>query len=94
MEEPRGPMNLIGTMMNQRSARLSRNPVELSDMEVACLKLVANGFRAPQISEKLDMAEEEIEIVLTSAQQKLGAKNRLHAVGVAVSQGLVGIEIR
>jgi DNA-binding CsgD family transcriptional regulator len=87
-------MNLNGMMMNQRSMRLSSgsNEIELTSMEVACLKRAANGLRPAEISGELNATDKEIEIHLTSAERKLGARNRLHAIGIAVSQGLIGID--
>lgn len=65
---------------------------ELTHMEIACLKFAANGFRPIEIGGELDTDEKEIEIHLSSAERKLSARNRLHAIGIAVSQGLIGID--
>jgi DNA-binding CsgD family transcriptional regulator len=61
-------------------------------LEIACLKQAANGLRAIEIGGKLDCDEKEVEILLSGAERKLGARNRLHAIGIAVSQGLIGID--
>jgi DNA-binding CsgD family transcriptional regulator len=81
-------------MMNQSSLRRSstNDEIELTSMEIDCLKLAANGHRATQISRQLSVSEQDIEILLYCAERKLGAMNRLHAIGLAVSQGLIGIE--
>lgn len=80
--------------MNQNNLTLSStdDAIELTSMEIDCLKLVANGHRSPHIGQKLNIGENEIEILLYCAERKLGARNRLHAIGIAVSQGLIGIE--
>jgi len=87
-------MNLNGMTMIQRSMKLSSNTIdfELTRMEIACLKLAANGFRSTEIGSELNTTDNEIEIQLSSAERKLGARNRLHAIGIAVSQGLIGID--
>jgi DNA-binding CsgD family transcriptional regulator len=87
-------MNLNGTNMMQRSMKLSSTggDFELTRMEIACLKLTANGLKPAEIGSALHADDRDIEIHLSSAQRKLGARNRLHAVGIAVSQGLIGID--
>lgn len=94
LEEPRTGMNLNGTTMNQRSVKLSSssNDLDLTGMEITCLKLTANGLKPAEIGSALHADEEQVEIHLAGAQRKLGARNRLHAVGIAVSQGLIGID--
>jgi len=66
--------------------------IGLTRMEVDCLRLAANGHRPGHISHVLNVSEKEADILLYCAEHKLGAKNRLHAIGIAVSQGLIGIE--
>jgi DNA-binding CsgD family transcriptional regulator len=87
-------MNLNGMMMTQRNMKLSSNngDFELTRMEVACLRLAANGLRPLEIGSELNVTDKEIEDFLSSAERKLGARNRLHAIGIAVSQGLIGID--
>jgi DNA-binding CsgD family transcriptional regulator len=87
-------MNTNGMMMNHRSMKLSSSNegFELTRMEVSCLRLTANGLRPSEICDALDTTKADVEIHLSSAEQKLGARNRLHAVGIAVSQGLIGID--
>ena len=83
-----------GMMMNQNSLKVSStdDEIELTSMEIDCLKLAANGHRSTHIGQELSVSEKEIEIILYCAERKLGARNRLHAIGIAVSQGLIGIE--
>jgi ATP/maltotriose-dependent transcriptional regulator MalT len=64
--------------------------LSLTRGELVSLALVANGFRAEEI---LSVSDKEMETLLFCVEQKLGAKNRLHAVAIAVSQGLIGIEV-
>lgn len=86
-------MNLVGSKMIHSSRRLRiTGNAELSEIQVSCLKLAANGYRPAEIGRQLQVSEVEIENELASIEKMLGAKNRLHAIGIAVSQGLIGID--
>ena len=89
-------LNPNGMEMNQNSLKLSSagDDFELTNLEIDCLKLVANGHRSKDIGQELQVSEREIEILLYCVERKLGARNRLHAIGIAVSQGLIGIDGR
>ena len=65
----------------------------LTRIELVGLILAANGYRAREIATRLSVSEREMETLLFCAVRKLGAKNRLHAVTIAVSQGVIGIEV-
>jgi len=65
----------------------------LTRMELVGLTLAANGYPAQDIATRIGVNEREIETLLFCAERKLGANNRLHAVSIAVSQGLIGIEV-
>lgn len=75
----------------RKTAKLEES--SLSRLELICLTLAANGLHVTDISERLRLAESEIETSLFVAEGKLGAKNRLHAIATAVQQGLIGIEV-
>ena len=64
--------------------------LSLTRRELVSLALAANGFRPEEI---LSVSEREMETLLFCAERKLRAKNRLHAVAIAVSLGLIGIEV-
>jgi DNA-binding CsgD family transcriptional regulator len=87
-------MNLNGTVMISKTKKLSSANTEfsLTLLELTCLKLTANGLKPIEISNSLQTQETEINETLVSAERKLGARNRLHAIGIAVSQGLIGID--
>jgi DNA-binding CsgD family transcriptional regulator len=65
----------------------------LTRMELVGLKLAANGYCVQDIATRMGVNEREIETLLCCAERKLGAKNRLHAVAIAISQGLIGIGV-
>jgi DNA-binding NarL/FixJ family response regulator len=67
---------------------------ELTRLELIALTLAANGLGASEIASRLSTSEAEIEAALSDATVKLGADNRMHAITVAVRQGLIGIEVK
>jgi DNA-binding CsgD family transcriptional regulator len=69
------------------------NDSDLNRLELIGLTLVANGVQSAEAAVRLAVSEREIETLLFCAQQKLGAKNRVHAVAIAIRQGLIGIEV-
>jgi DNA-binding NarL/FixJ family response regulator len=66
---------------------------DLTRLELIVLTLVANGLGAAEIASRLAVSEAEIETVLFEAERKLAASNRLHAITIAIQQGLIGIEV-
>ena len=81
--------------MSQNGLKQTANAEDfsLTRMELVGLTLAANGYRSEEIATRLGVSEKEIETLLFCAERKLGAKNRLHAIAIAVSQGLIGIEV-
>lgn len=60
--------------------------------EKTCLLMVAEGKKPPEISLLLTLPEPDVENLLTAAEKKLGAQNRLHAISIAVLKGHIGLE--
>lgn len=69
------------------------NAYDLTRLELISLTLAANGFLEGEIATRLSVGEKDIEAALLDAVQKLGARNRLHAVAMAIREGLIGIEV-
>ena len=67
-----------------------QSPV-LTSEEKDVLQLIAEGNSHEDISQTLTLSEDEIEHLLGSAEEKLGAKNRLHAVTIAVLNGHIAV---
>jgi len=67
---------------------------ELTRLELIGLTLAANGLSASEIASRLSVSEAEIEAALSDAELKLGANNRMHAITMAIQQGLIGIEVK
>lgn len=83
-----------GMTMNQGLQRTNlANDFDLTRMELIGLTLVGNGMQSAEVATRLSVSEREIETLLFCAQRKLGAKNRVHAVAIAIRQGLIGIEV-
>ena len=57
---------------------------QLSDREVEVIDLIANGFTNGEIGERLFLSEETVKSHLRNILAKLGARNRAHAVALAL----------
>jgi LuxR family transcriptional regulator len=66
---------------------------DLSRLELISLTLAANGLSESEIASRLSVHEAEIDAALLETVQKLGARNRLQAVAIAIRKGLIGIEV-
>ncbi|MGC5701962.1 LuxR family transcriptional regulator [Pseudomonas sp. NFXW11] len=64
-------------------------PVQLTPRERECLKWAAEGMTAAEIAARLQRSVATINLHLTSAMHKLGAKNRVQAVVRAVHYRLL-----
>jgi two-component system NarL family response regulator len=62
---------------------------ELTGHEVQILQLVAWGYRNWQMAEQLSMAGETVRMHLKNILWKLGARDRTHAVTIAVTRGVL-----
>ncbi|MGH6726041.1 MAG: response regulator transcription factor [Pseudolabrys sp.] len=61
----------------------------LDDNELEALKLFANGRSADEMAELLGVSKSMAMHYLRVAARKLGARNRVHAVAIAVRIGLI-----
>ncbi|HWD69395.1 MAG TPA: LuxR C-terminal-related transcriptional regulator [Solirubrobacteraceae bacterium] len=61
----------------------------LSVREQEVLRLVADGSSLREIGEQLTIAETTVRTHLANANRKLGARNRAHAVALALGLGLI-----
>ncbi len=80
--------------MENRLKTIAPHPdVGLSPLELICLTLAANGLYVADMAQRLNLSESEIETMMFVAEGKLGARNRLHAIAIAIQRGLIGIEV-
>lgn len=63
----------------------------LTLLELRCLSLVASGKSVARIRSHVRATDREVDILLFCAQRKLGAANRMHAVAMGISQGLIAM---
>lgn len=62
---------------------------ELTERELAVIKAIAEGNSSVEITGQLYLSEATIKLDLRSVVRKLGAKNRTHAVALAIRHGLI-----
>jgi len=63
--------------------------VALSRREVEVLRLVADGYDTADVAEQLAYSESTIKGVLAKVMTRLEARNRCHAVSIAIREGLL-----
>jgi PAS domain S-box-containing protein len=65
-------------------------PGALSARQLDVLRLVAVGASASQIAAELSISETTVRTHVKNILKRLGARNRAHAVALAMTQGLLG----
>jgi DNA-binding NarL/FixJ family response regulator len=75
------------------AARLAEHMGEetLTPRELDVLRLIRDGHRIKQIAQKLDIAETTVNFHIKNLVEKLGARDRTHALTIAVRRGLLQI---
>jgi len=63
---------------------------ELSARERECLSLVASGYPSKAIGHMLGISKKTVDLHLSNAKAKLGAKNLPHAIALAMARSLAG----
>ena len=66
-----------------------KEPVVITEKEIACLRLFFEGVNAPTIAKYLSISEKAVYKRLANAQQKLGARNSREAANIAFSKKLI-----
>lgn len=62
----------------------------LSSRQIEVLRLVAMGASATSIADELSISEATVRTHVKNILERLGAKNRAHAVALAICRGLLG----
>jgi DNA-binding NarL/FixJ family response regulator len=70
-------------------AEVPDTPRALSERECEVLALIAEGYTSKDIGERLHVAEETVKSHVTNVLGYLGARNRAHAVVIALRRGLL-----
>lgn len=81
-----------GELLETQAPAPSRRTGVLSGREQEVLELIATGSSLREIGEQLAISEATVRTHLRNANEKLGARNRPHAVGLALTLGLIGPE--
>jgi len=66
-------------------------PAGLTDREIACLRLVAQGLSDGQVATSLGISSSTAHEYVEKAKRRLKAKSRAQLVGIAVALGIVDI---
>ena len=72
-----------------RAARRAVSPGELSPRDLSVLRLLADGNSTADIAFGLAYSESTIKNVVHDLVHRLGARNRTHAVAMAIRAGVI-----
>jgi DNA-binding NarL/FixJ family response regulator len=64
---------------------------QLTSRELQVLRLICDGCRNKEIADNLSIAEATVNFHIRNLVDKLGAKDRAHAVTIAVRRGLIAV---
>lgn len=65
-------------------------PPRLTPREIECLRLLAGGESTKRVAHRLAISIKTAQHHVANARKKLGARNSVHAVALAVAQGILG----
>jgi DNA-binding NarL/FixJ family response regulator len=90
-EPPRTVAEALGGYADQLEPEPAEpdRPVGLSDRDLEVLRLMADGLSTAAIAEQLAYSESTIKNIIHAIVGRLGARNRAHAVAIAVRSGLI-----
>jgi DNA-binding NarL/FixJ family response regulator len=64
---------------------------DLTARELEVLTLIRDGYKNKQIADQLTISENTVNFHIKNVVDKLGAKDRTHAVTIAIRRGLLPI---
>ncbi|GLZ42729.1 response regulator transcription factor [Actinokineospora sp. NBRC 105648] len=90
------PGDMLGRLIDH-VGRLQREVLDprgltlstLTSREVDVLRLIAEGFDTTEIADKMSYSERTVKNILHEVTTRLQLRNRAHAVGYALRQGLI-----
>ena len=91
----RGQMQQIGTLLlpedddTEPVTNDNADPATLSDLELRCLALMAEGYTPMRLARALQLKIDELAILEKTIMRKFHAQNRFQAVAKAVLLGLI-----
>jgi DNA-binding NarL/FixJ family response regulator len=72
-------------------ARRAPGEEELTARELEGLTLIRDGCKNKQIADQLTISENTVNFHIKNVVDKLGAKDRTHAVAIAIRRGLLPV---
>jgi len=91
----RGQMQQIGTLLlpedddTEPVTNDNADPATLSDLELRCLALMAEGYTPMRLARALQLKIDELDILEKTIMRKFNAQNRFQAVAKAVLLGFI-----
>jgi DNA-binding CsgD family transcriptional regulator len=79
--------DLVNPVKIERQGTMT--PRDLTQTEISYLTFVAHGLGLTAIGKAARATETEVETLLLGVQRKLGARNRMQAVAMALSLGMI-----
>lgn len=70
-------------------AHTSAQPVAVTPRQLQILALVANGYTTRQVAQRLGISPATVSTLTGKACQRLGARDRTHAVAIAIRTGVI-----
>lgn len=77
------------TIFNPEAESANPRFWNLTRSELLCLNLTASGMCIEDVAKQLKMSIRELEVLFYCAQRKLNAENRMQAICLAISLGLI-----
>lgn len=78
---------VAGAVLNRLRARQEQPQHPLSPHQLSALRLMSQGFSNREIAERLYLSENTVKGYVQEVLRRLGAKNRLEAVMIAIRNG-------
>jgi DNA-binding NarL/FixJ family response regulator len=72
------------------SERATRRAASLSTREREIMQLLADGLTGEEVAERLFLSSETVKTHIRNAVSKLEARNRVHAIAIALRDGHIG----
>jgi DNA-binding CsgD family transcriptional regulator len=80
----------VAVGLRERHARpVVRRTVRLSSAELSVLRELARGQRTDDIASQFFVSPHTVRSHVKNSMRKLGARNRAHAVAIALSEGAI-----
>ena len=82
----------LGLVEDHAAQRAARRTPSLSAREREIIELLADGLTGEEVAARLFLSSETVKTHIRNATTKLGARNRVHAIAIALRDGLITLE--